>query len=129
MLNEELTQGEVEAREMVKNYFESGSAESIQELFKNDDSVLEAILYTIYTEAIASGDLMSTTYLHQATQEEQESLGDHNACGDCNGDGVHASPVFLAPAIVLRHMMHSAMCIGIHYQKDISRLDNIWRAD
>ena len=128
MLNEELTEVELEAMEMVKNYFESGSADTIQELFKSEDSVLEAILYTIYQEALNSGDLMPTTYLHQASPEQMQLVKDQCDCGESNHDDhVPASPVFLAPAIVLRHMMHSAMCIGIHYQKNISKLDNIWR--
>ena len=130
MLNEELTEVELEAMEMVKNYFESGSADTIQELFKSEDSVLEAILYTIYQEALNSGDLMPTTYLHQASPEQMALVKDLCDCGESNHDEhVPASPVFLAPAIVLRHMMHSAMCIGIHYQQNISKLDNIWRAE
>lgn len=130
MLNEELTEVEIEAREMVNNYFESGSADTIQELFKSEDSVLEAILYTIYQEALNSGDLMPTTYLHQASPEQMALVKDLCDCGESNHDEhVPASPVFLAPAIVLRHMMHSAMCIGIHYQQNISKLDNIWRAE
>ena len=123
-----LTEVEKEAQEMVKNYFESDSADAIQKLFKSEDSVLEAILYTFYTEAVGCGDLMPTTYLHQATPEEEHTLGEQCKCSECGGDGVHASPVFLAPAITLRHMMHSAMCIGIHYQQNISKLDNIWGA-
>ena len=130
MLNEELTEVEIEAHEMVKNYFESGSADTIQELFKSEDSVLEAILYTIYQEALNSGDLMPTTYLHQASPEQMALVKDLCDCGESNHDDhVPASPVFLAPAIVLRHMMHSAMCIGIHYQRNTSKLESIWRTD
>ena len=130
MLNEELTEVEIEAMEMVKNYFESGSADTIQELFKSEDSVLEAILYTIYQEALNSGDLMPTTYLHQASPEQMALVKDLCDCGGPDHEGhVPASPVFLVPAIVLRHMMHLAMCIGIHYQKKTSKLESIWGAD
>ena len=130
MLNDfEMGEAEKEAEEMVKDYFASGSADSIQALFKNEDSVLEAILYTIYQEAANSGDIMPTTYVHQASPE-QMALIDSCDCGGPDHEGhVPASPVFLVPAIVLRHMMHLAMCIGIHYQKKTSKLESIWGAD
>ena len=131
MLNNfEMDEAEREAVEMVKDYFESGSADSIQALFAGDGSVLEAILYTIYQEALNSGDLMPTTYLHQASPEQMGLIKDSCDCGGTDHeDHVPASPVMLAPAIVLRHMMHSAMCIGIHYHKNLSKLVNIWRAN
>lgn len=130
MLNEEqMTEVEQQALEMVHNYLGSSEAVKVNELFCTDDSILEAILYTIYADALKNGDLVPTTYLHQATEAQEKSLGDHSDCEDCDGDGVHASPVVMAPAIVLRHMMYTAMCLGMHYQKDISNLDNIWGRD
>ena len=127
MLSEELTDIEKQAQELVKNYFDSGDSEHFDKLFGTDESVLEALLYIIFQEALDANDLIPTTYLHQATPEQEAQLGSNCECGECaGGDGSHASPVFLVPAIVLRQMMQSAMAIGMKYQKDTSRLDNIW---
>ena len=126
MLSEELTDIEKQAQELVKNYFESGDSKHFDKLFGTDESVLEALLYIIFQEALNCNDLIPTTYLHQATPEQEKSLGDHVDCDDCGGDGVHASPVYLVPAIVIRNLMQSAMAIGMKYQKDTSKLDNLW---
>ena len=123
MLSEELTDVEKQAKQMVKDFVASGDAEHFGKLFQTEDSVLEALLYIIFQEAVECGDLTGTQFLFKATPEQTKLLGE---CDECDEDGVHASPVFLAPAITLRHMMFSAMTIGMKYQKDTSRLDNIW---
>jgi len=124
--NSNFTDIEKQAQELVRNYFASGDAEHFEKLFGSADSVLEALLFIIFQEAVDANDLIPTTYLHQATEKQKADLH----CDECDSNhdgGIEASPVYLVPAIVLRQMMHSAMTIGMKYQKDTTKLENIWR--
>ena len=104
---------------ITKDFYESGGAEEIKNLFGGEDSLLETLLYVIYSEALDAGDLVPTAFNEKVPCECSEHQGEE-----------HDIPVLMGTALTMRNLMFVAMSVGIHWQKnegkELKKLEDLW---
>lgn len=110
---------------ITKDFYESGGADEIKELFGGEDSLLETLLYVIYSEALEAGDLIPTAYTEKIPCDFTCEKAQHT---DTKAE--HEVPVVMGTALTMRNLMFVAMSVGIHWQKmegkEVKKLEDLW---
>ena len=107
--DERFTDLDKQARKIMDELIESGEADRIKDTYCHDDSVVEAIVFSLFNESVSSGDIIPTAF-NKAVEVKD--------C-DCGDESNHISPV----------VMIAAFAVGLRFQRNTQDLESLWSVE
>ena len=117
--DERFTDLDKQARKIMDELIESVEADRIKDTYCHDDSVVEAIVFSLFNESVSSGDIIPTAF-NKAVEVKD--------C-DCGDESNHISPVVMMGADVYRSLMFAAFAVGLRFQRNTQDLESLWSVE